>query len=214
MCHIDPWRLGAAVVPFLMARRPLENAPELEVASRAELRAWLSEHHGSASGIWLVTYKKSVPDRYVAYDDIVEECLCVGWVDSLPRSKDDTRSMLWIAPRKTGSNWSRANKERIARLEAAGLMSEPGRRVVERAKADGSWTRLDAVERLEVPADLGAALAALPGARTNWDGFPRSVRRGVLEWIVNAKRPETRAKRIEEAARLSAENVRPLQWRG
>ncbi len=197
-----------------MARRPLQDAPEFEAASREELRAWLARHHATASGTWLVTYKKSDPDRYVAYDEIVEECLCFGWVDSLPRTKDAARSMLWIAPRKAGSNWSKVNKERIARLEAQGRMTEAGRQVVERAQADGSWTRLDAVERLEVPADLDAAFAERPGARANWDAFPRTVKRGVLEWILNAKRPETRRKRIEETARLTAENTRPLQWRG
>jgi uncharacterized protein YdeI (YjbR/CyaY-like superfamily) len=197
-----------------MARRPLSDAPEIEVASRGELRAWLAAHHGRASGIWLVTYRRADPDRYLPYDAIVEECLSFGWVDSLPRAKDDLRSMLWIAPRKPGSNWSKANKDRIERLEAAGLMAEPGRAAVARARADGTWSALDAVEALEVPSDLAAALDALPPARANWDAFPRSVRRGALEQILNAKRPETRAKRVAEVARLAAEGVRPFQWRG
>jgi uncharacterized protein YdeI (YjbR/CyaY-like superfamily) len=196
-----------------MARRPLTEAPELEVASRAELRAWLAAHHAQTTGVWLVTYRRADPDRYLSYDAIVEECLAFGWIDSLPRAKDDLRSMLWIAPRKPGSNWSHANKERIARLETAGLMADAGRAAVERARSDGSWIALDAVEALEVPPDLAAALDALPHARTNWDGFPRSVRRGALEQILNAKRPETRAKRIAEVARLASENVRPFQWR-
>jgi uncharacterized protein YdeI (YjbR/CyaY-like superfamily) len=196
-----------------MVRRALEDAPEVEVASRADLRARLTAHHRRPSGVWLVTYKRADPDRYLPYDAIVEECLCFGWVDSLPRAKDDLRSMLWIAPRKPGSNWSKANKDRVVRREAVGLMTEAGRRLVEIAEADGGWTRLDGVEALEAPPDLAAALEAAPPARAHWDAFPRSVRRGVLEWIVNAKRPETRAARIAETARLSVENVRPLQWR-
>ncbi len=196
-----------------MARRPLSDAPEVEVASRADLRAWLAAHHAQASGVWLVTYRRADPDRYLPYGDIVEECLCFGWVDSLPRAKDDLRSMLWIAPRKPGSTWSKANKDRVARLEAEGLMTEAGRRLVEIAMADGGWSRLDAVEALEVPPDLAAALDAAPPARAHWDAFPRSVRRGVLEWLVTAKRPETRASRVVETARLAAENLRPLQWR-
>jgi uncharacterized protein YdeI (YjbR/CyaY-like superfamily) len=196
-----------------MVRRALEDAPEVEVASRADLRAWLAAHHARPSGVWLVTYRRADPDRYLPYDAIVEECLCFGWVDSLPRGKDAARTMLWIAPRKPGSNWSAANKDRVARLEAAGLMTDAGRRLVEIAKADGGWTRLDAVEALEVPPDLAAALDAAPPARTHWDAFPRSVRRGVLEWIVGAKRPATRAARIAETARLAAEDTRPLQWR-
>jgi uncharacterized protein YdeI (YjbR/CyaY-like superfamily) len=196
-----------------MSRRPLTDAPEVEVASRADLRAWLAAHHARPTGIWLVTYKRADPDRYLPYDAIVEECLAFGWVDSLPRAKDELRSMLWIAPRKDGSNWSKLNKDRIARLEAAGLMTEAGRRVVARARVDGTWSALDAVEALEVPSDLAAALAALPDARANWDAFPRSVRRGTLEQILNAKRTETRKARISETARLAAENVRPFQWR-
>ena len=194
-----------------MSHRARTAAPQVEVASRADLRAWLEAHHGQPSGVWLVSYRRADPDRYLPYGDIVEECLCFGWVDSLPRAKDELRSMLWISPRKPGSNWSKPNKDRVARLEALGLMTEAGRRMVEIAKSDGGWTRLDAVEALEVPDDLAAALDASPPARTRWDAFPRSVRRGVLEWLVNAKRPETRAARIAETARLSAANVRPLQ---
>jgi uncharacterized protein YdeI (YjbR/CyaY-like superfamily) len=122
--------------------------------------------------------------------------------------------MLWIAPRKPGSNWSKPNKDRIARLDAAGLLAPAGRAAVERAQTEGTWTALDGVEALEVPPDLAAALDALPPARTNWDAFPRSVRRGVLEIILNAKRAETRAARIAEVARLAADNIRPFQWRG
>jgi uncharacterized protein YdeI (YjbR/CyaY-like superfamily) len=196
-----------------MARRPLEDAPEVEVASRADLRAWLAAHHDRASGVWLVSYRRADPDRYLPYDDIVEECLCFGWVDSLPRARDDLRTMLWIAPRNPGSNWSKANKDRIDRLESLGLMADAGRAAVDRARADGSWTALDTVEALELPPDLAAAFDARPRARRNWEAFPRSVRRGALEQILNAKRPETRASRIAEVARLAAENTRPFQWR-
>jgi uncharacterized protein YdeI (YjbR/CyaY-like superfamily) len=197
-----------------MARRPLTDAPEVEVASRAALRDWLARHHTQGSGVWLVSYKRADPDRYLPYEAIVEECLSFGWVDSLTRAKDDLRSMLWIAPRKPGSNWSKPNTDRIARLDAAGLLAPAGRAAVARAQADGTWTALDGVEALEVPPDLAAALDALPPARAHWDAFPRSVRRGVLEIVLNAKRAETRGKRIAEIARAAAENVRPFQWRG
>jgi uncharacterized protein YdeI (YjbR/CyaY-like superfamily) len=197
-----------------MARRPLTDAPEVEVASRAALRDWLARHHTQGSGVWLVSYKRADPDRYLPYEAIVEECLSFGWVDSLTRAKDDLRSMLWIAPRKPGSNWSKPNKDRIARLDAAGLLTPAGRAAVARAQADGTRTALDGVEALEVPPDLAAALDALPPARAHWDAFPRSVRRGVLEIVFNAKRAETRGKRIAEIARAAAENVRPFQWRG
>jgi uncharacterized protein YdeI (YjbR/CyaY-like superfamily) len=96
---------------------------------------------------------------------------------------------------------------------AVGLMTEAGLAKVEAAQQDGSWYALDAVEALEIPADLEEALAAYPSARGHFDAFPRSVKRGILEWIANAKRPETRAKRIEETARLAEDNVRANQWR-
>jgi uncharacterized protein YdeI (YjbR/CyaY-like superfamily) len=97
--------------------------------------------------------------------------------------------MLWLAPRKPKTGWSRPNKERVERMLAAGLMAPAGLATVEAAKQDGSWTKLDGVEELEMPPDLAAALAAKPPARANFDAFPRSVKRGILEWIANAKRP-------------------------
>lgn len=112
--------------------------------------------------------------------------------------------MLMMSPRRAGSGWSRVNKARVAALEAAGLMAPPGRAKVEAAQADGSWTRLDAVETLAVPSDLQAALDARPPAADEWARFPPSVRRGILERIASAKRPRTRAARIDETARLAA----------
>jgi len=135
------------------------------------------------------------------------------WVDSLPRTVDDERSRLLVTPRKPGSGWSRINKERVERMTASGLMAPAGLAVAEAARADGSWSALDAVEDLIEPDDLRAALDADPAARANRDAFPRSARRGILEWISTAKRPETRARRIAETATLAARNARANQWR-
>ena len=121
--------------------------------------------------------------------------------------------MLWFAPRKAGSWWSRPNKERVARLIAAGLMTDAGLAKVEAAKRDGAWNALDAVEALEVPRDLAAAFTEFPHAADHFDAFPRSAKRGILEWIAHAKRPETRAKRVRETAELAERNVRANQWR-
>jgi len=180
---------------------------------RPSWRGWLAEHHSTASGVWLVTYKKATGRPRIEYADAVEEALCFGWVDSLPRSIDDERSRLLVTPRKAGSGWSRLNKERVARLVALGLMAPAGLVAVERAKADGSWSALDAIEDLVEPDDLRAALDGDPAARGNWDAFPRSVKRGILEWIASAKRPGTRAKRIEETTTLAARNERANQWK-
>ncbi len=186
---------------------------KVEIESRRSLRDWLTLHYNQTESIWLVIWKKGDP-RYTAYNDIVEEALCFGWVDSLPRVLDETRSMLLLSPRKTGSAWSKANKVRVGRLIAAGLMMPAGLAKIEAAKANGLWDKLEAVDALEVPDDLAEALAAYPLARKNFDAFPPSVRRGILEWIIQAKRPETRQARISETAEKAEANVRANQWRG
>jgi uncharacterized protein YdeI (YjbR/CyaY-like superfamily) len=181
--------------------------------SLEDWRAWLAEHHGRRDGVWLVTWRVGSGGPRITYEEAVEQALCFGWVDSRPRALDERRTMLWFAPRKPGSGWSRPNKQRVERLLAAGLMAPAGRAVVERAQADGSWALLDAVEDLVVPDDLAAALAAHPPAAESWDAFPRSVRRGILEWIVQAKRPGTRAERIRETAEKAQRGERANQWR-
>jgi uncharacterized protein YdeI (YjbR/CyaY-like superfamily) len=162
---------------------------------------------------WFVTWKKSAGKTDVSYNDAVEEALCVGWVDSRPRALDAERTMLWFAPRKPKSAWAATNKARVARLIEAGLMLPAGQAAIDVAKANGSWSTLDTVELLEVPADLAAAFRACPGSHKHFDAFPKSVRRGILEWIAQAKRAETRAARVSETARLAQQNERANQWR-
>jgi uncharacterized protein YdeI (YjbR/CyaY-like superfamily) len=191
----------------------LRDAPEIEVTSRAALRDWLRVHHGQRPGVWLVTHKRSEGPRHVPYPDIVQECLAFGWIDSRPRKKDDRRSMLYISPRQPGAGWSRVNKDHVAALEVAGLMTDAGRAIVARAIADGSWTALDEVEAGVLPPDLSAALAAHPGTADAWHGWPRSVRRGALEILLNAKRPATRAAKIATILECARAGTRPFQWR-
>jgi uncharacterized protein YdeI (YjbR/CyaY-like superfamily) len=163
--------------------------------------------------VWLISYKKASGKPRFEYDEAVEEALCFGWIDSKPNKLDDERSMLWFAPRKAGTGWSKPNKERVEKLIAAGLMAPAGLAKIETAQQDGSWNALDGVEALEIPPDLSQALAANATAQRYFEAFPRSVKRGILEWILNAKKAETRAKRIEETVRLTADNIRANQWR-
>jgi uncharacterized protein YdeI (YjbR/CyaY-like superfamily) len=195
-----------------MAKRPLTDKPQVSYDTVADLRNWLAENGATSDGVWAVTHKKAVPEKYIATSDIVDACLSYGWVDSLVRGLDETRTMLYISPRKAGSNWSRVNKDKIARLEAEGLMTDAGRAVVMRSKADGSWTALDDVENLVIPPDLQSAFDQSLGAEVNWHAFPRSVRRGALEILLNAKRAETRAAKIAQIVEDSAANRRPFQW--
>lgn len=183
------------------------------VQTRAEWRAWLQANHASAKGVWLVFNKKTSGKPHLDYNEQVEEALCFGWIDSKPAKVDAQRSSLYFAPRKSGSGWSRPNKERLERMVAQGLVTAAGLRVVEAAKRDGSWEKLDGVEALEIPDDLGQALDKYPNAKSNFEAFPRSVKRGILEWIVQAKKSGTRARRVEETARLAEQNLRANQWR-
>lgn len=181
--------------------------------SRAEWRKWLKKNHTQTEGVWVITFKKASGKPHVSYEEIVEEALCFGWIDSKGNKLDEERSMLWCAPRKAKSNWSRPNKLRVEKLLAAGLIEPAGLAKIEIAKQNGTWTALDKVEDLEVPADLEEVLKLNKDAKTYFDAFPRSVKRAILEWIMNAKKPETRAKRIAETAELAAKNIRANQWR-
>ncbi|MDQ3250461.1 MAG: YdeI/OmpD-associated family protein, partial [Chloroflexota bacterium] len=181
--------------------------------TRAEWRTWLEQHHTQTEGVWLISYKKATGKPRFDYDDAVEEALCFGWIDSKANKLDDERSMLWFTARKARTGWSKPNKARIEKMIGAGQMAPAGLAKIDAAKADGSWTALDAIEALEVPPDLEVALTANSTAKSYFDAFPRSVKRGILEWIINAKKAETRAKRIEETVQLAAENKRANQWR-
>jgi uncharacterized protein YdeI (YjbR/CyaY-like superfamily) len=185
-----------------------------EPESRADWRAWLTKYHRRTEGVFVVFWKKEAAakkDRFVLdYNAMVEEALCFGWVDSKPQKLDAERSMLYFAPRKSKSGWSRPNKERVERLEKAKLMQPAGAAKIAEAKRDGSWTMLDAIEDLLIPPDLERAFSKK--ARAHWDAFPRSPKRGILEWIAQAKRPETRAERIRVTAELADKNERANQW--
>lgn len=185
---------------------------QVQVASRAQWRAWLVEHAAGSPGVWLATWKRG-RGPHVPYDDVVEEALCFGWVDSRPRALDEGRSARLLTPRRRGSSWSRANKERVGRLTAAGLMAPAGLAAVAAAKQDGSWNALDTVEDLQEPDDLRAALDARPAARVQWDAFPRSTKRAILEWIGAARTDASRVRRIHHTASEAAVGRRANQWR-
>lgn len=184
----------------------------VEVTSAEQWRAWLGEHHHSSPGIWLVTWKKG-RGPYIPYGDVVDQALCFGWVDSLPRRLDENRTQLLVTPRKPGSSWSRVNKQRVGRLATAGLLSPAGEAVVAAAKQNGTWTALDAVEQLIEPDDLRVALDDSLAARKSWDAFPRSTRRGILEWISAAKTDSTRSRRVDTTVSEATQGRRANQWR-
>ena len=184
------------------------DAPHVTCETRAEWRAWLEANHATATGVWHVSWRPATGHPRVPYEEAVEEALCFGWIDSKGGNLDGERSRQYYAPRNPRSGWARTNKARVERLIAEGLMAPAGLAAIERAKENGSWTLLDDVESLVVPPDLAAAFAASPPASEHRDAFPRSARRAILEWIVQARRPETRAARIAETAAAAARNER------
>jgi uncharacterized protein YdeI (YjbR/CyaY-like superfamily) len=172
---------------------------------------WLAQHHGRRDGVWLVTWKPGSGHPVLGYEDAVVEALRYGWIDSRVAPGQPDRLVQWFSPRRAGSPWAATNKARVARLEAEGRLEAPGRRMIEQAKADGSWTILDGPEALLVPDDLAAALGSLPGARATWDAFPRSVRKAHLAAIALAKRPSTRADRVAAIASEAAAGRRAFE---
>ncbi len=185
------------------------SVPEVRFASRDGLRAWLETQHACHGPIWLVHEKKRADgQRVLTYDEIVEEAICFGWIDSVAGRVDDRWTKVYLSPRKPGSVWSALNKRRVERLAAGNRIAPAGWRTIEAAKADGSWAALDAAEALEMPEDLNHALADNPRAREHFEAFPRGVRRNILAWIASAKRAETRARRVGETVRLASQNIR------
>ena len=185
---------------------------EVYAKDRDAWRAWLEEHHDATPAVWLVYYKKGSGKPSVTYDEAVEEALCFGWIDSKVQSLDDDRYRQYYTVRKPGSVWSKANKERVARMTEATKMTDAGTRAVKAAQADGSWEFLDEIDNLVLPDDLVSALSAIKGARETFDSFSESARKGILFWIKSAKRTTTRQKRIEQTASAAARGETPLSY--
>jgi uncharacterized protein YdeI (YjbR/CyaY-like superfamily) len=171
-------------------------------ASRGEWRAWLTSNGDRKEGLWVVYRKKSADLEGPLYDDLVEEALCFGWIDSVNRRVDGERLIQWFSPRRPGGLWSAVNKGRIVRLQREGLMTHFGQAAIDRSKADGSWSQTDQVDALIVPDDLAAAFAASPEAWAAYDILKQSAKKQHLWSVYSAKRPETRSKRINDLIRV------------
>lgn len=185
--------------------------PIHHVETRAQWRAWLEAHHDDTRGVWLCSWRTATNRPRCPYPDSVEEAICFGWIDSTVTLLDDDRALQLFTPRKAKSSWTRLNRQRAAAMEAAGLMTDAGRRAIEVAQANGWWTIADSVEDLIEPDALAAALDATPAARAAWDGFPPSARKLMLWWVVTAAKPETKQRRIDEIVAKAAvgERARP-----
>lgn len=190
-------------------------APEIKTIyakDRQAWRRWLEKNHEKEQSVWLIYYKKASNKKSVKYSEAVDEALCFGWIDSKAKPIDAEQYMQFFSRRKPKSVWSRINKEKIERLIEQGLMTEAGHKVIRTAKENGSWTILDEAEQHIIPDDLAQALGQNPNADSYFSGLSRSDRRNILQWLVLAKRAETRQKRIEEIVSLAAQNKKPKQF--
>jgi len=180
-----------------------DNFQKVEVASSQEFRNWLEKHHQQQESVWLVTYKKSVPDKYLSTSEVLDELLCFGWIDGIRRKLDETRTMQLISPRKV-EHWAKSYKDRAAKLIREGKMQEPGLRSIALSKQAGLWDFMEDVDKLIVPQDLLEALRKKEGAEDFFHTINDSSKRFVLRWIKLAKTEKTRASRVEKIAGLSA----------
>ncbi|MBI2388816.1 MAG: YdeI/OmpD-associated family protein [Deltaproteobacteria bacterium] len=191
-----------------MPARERDERPEVEPNTRAAWRAWLAKNHARSTGVWLVLAKRS--GAGLGYAEAVEEALCFGWIDSRTQAIDETRYRLVMSPRKPKSAWAQSNRARVERLVAEGRMTAAGLAKIEAAKADGSWTALDAIDALVVPDDLRSALRKDAIARRHFEAFSPSVKKMILYWIASAKREETRRRRVEQTVAHAAKNAKPI----
>lgn len=189
-----------------------DDIPTISPKSKQEWRQWLIKNHASEQSVWLLAYKKSANKATISWSDTVDEALCFGWIDGMRKSVDEESFVQFVCKRKPKSGWSKINKEKIERLVAEGLMTEAGLKSIEIAKQNGSWTLLDEVEELTIPDDLEEAFAVNVGSKDFFISLSKSVRKMILHWIVSAKKPETRQKRIAEVAELAAKQQKPKQF--
>ncbi|GAB3642592.1 YdeI/OmpD-associated family protein [Spirosoma arcticum] len=187
---------------------PTKTPDTLAPKSASDWREWLSRHHADRQSVWLMIFRKHGQTPSLTHDEALDEALCFGWIDSAIRKGDDEHHRQLFSQRKPKSNWSRVNKEKVAKLTAAGRMTEAGQAMVDLAKKTGTWTALDEVEKGTIPPDLDEAFKANATAKNYFEGFPPSARRGILEWLLNAKTEMTRTKRITEIVAKAAKNER------
>ena len=185
---------------------------EIEIfypTSQTDWRKWLEENHVSEQAVWLVFYSKKSGIKSITWSDAVDVALCFGWIDSKKVKIDAETSHQFFSKRKPKSTWSKINKNKVEKLIEQGLMTESGFASIAIAKQNDSWTILDEVEELIIPADLEAAFADKPNAKDFFLSLSKSVKKIILSWLVFAKTTETRQKRITEIIERAEIKLKP-----
>ncbi len=189
-----------------------EGIKTTSAKSASVWRKWLEKNHIKEKSVFLIIYRKKCDVPSVYYSEAVDEALCFGWIDSVPKKRDAISYYLLFSKRNPKSNWSRVNKIKVERLLKEDKITEAGQKMIDLAKTTGTWTALDHVYDLKVPEDLQERLAKNKKALKHFEAFSPSSKRGILEWIHSAKRPETRQKRLKEIVRLAAQNIKANQY--
>lgn len=192
--------------------KPIENENTFYAKSITDWRNWLQKNHLTKENVWLIIYRKQSNTPSVYYPEAVDEALCFGWIDSLPNKRDDNSYYLFFSKRKVKSNWSKVNKLKVERLIKEKKMMPQGLKMVELAKQTGTWEALDKVDELKIPEEMKVLFKKKPLSKVNFEKFPVSTKKGILEWIYSAKQDSTRIKRITETVMLAEQNIRANQY--
>jgi uncharacterized protein YdeI (YjbR/CyaY-like superfamily) len=175
--------------------------------ARDAWRAWLEKNHARANELWVVFYKKNSGKPTVSYDEAVEEALCFGWIDGLTKGIDEEKFAQRFSPRRSGSVWSESNKKRVAKMIEQGRMTEAGLVKIAKAKQNGEWDKATQREdTTNLPPELKRALTTDKIARQNFEKLAPSHKRQFIYWITEAKRDETRARRISKTIEMLKQN--------
>ncbi len=185
-----------------------DGKPVFEARSGKEWRDWLKKHSATEKSVWLIIHHKKSNIQGIRIDEAMEQALCFGWIDSKAVKRDTTSFYLTFTPRNPKSNWSTVNRERVARMTQEGLMTPAGQAMVDLAREKGTWEKLTDAQNKVIPADLQQLLNKNKRAQAYFEAFSPSSRRVILEWIANAKRPDTRERRIQQTVTLAAESIK------
>lgn len=173
-----------------------------------EWRDWLHVNHEQLEGIYLIFYSVALENKSMRWEEAVKVALCYGWIDSTVKSLGDGKRRQYFCQRKPKSVWSKVNKDYIEILKVKGLMHKSGMTSIKVAKKNGSWTSLDDVEKGIIPPELQVAFEKNTTAFANYQNFTRGQRKSYLYWLNQAKREETRQKRIREIIKLCEQNIK------
>lgn len=192
------------------AVRVTQDPETVTFASAEAFEAWLGENHAASPGIWLKLRKKGPEVVALDYAQALEVALCYGWIDGQKAKFDDQWWLQRFTPRRPGSRWSKINRDKATALVEQGRMRPPGQAEIDRARADGRWAAAyDGARTATVPEDLAAALAAVPAAAAFFETLDRRNRYAVLYRVQDAKKAETRARRIEKFVAMLARGEKP-----